>query len=66
MLKEILTQTLRPVHRAAGLFLEEDEDELFLYLKREGQGQPLAVWVTSTATVVMIHAAADSILERED
>jgi len=62
MLKEVLAQTLRPVHRAFGLFLEEDED--FLYLKRKGQDKPLAVWVAFTVTVAMIHDAADSILER--
>jgi len=64
MLKEILTQTLRPVHRAAGLFLEEDED--FLYLKREGQDKPLAVWLAYTVTETMIHDTADSILEKEE
>lgn len=63
MLREVLRQTLRPVHRAAGLFLDGDED--FLYLKREGQDKPLAVWLACTVTVAMIHDAADSILEGE-
>jgi len=64
MLREVLTQTLRPAHRAFGLYLDEDED--FLYLKREGQDKPLAVWLAYTVTVAMIHDAADSILEREE
>lgn len=66
MLKEILTANLRPTHRAAGLFLDEDEDELLVYLKREGRDKPLAVWVASTVTVEMIRDAADFILEREE
>lgn len=64
MLEEILTQTLRPVHRAFGLYLKEKED--FLYLKREGQDKPLGIWLTCTATIAMIFAAADSILEKEE
>ena len=62
MLKEVLTQTLRPAHRAAGLFLQEDED--FLYLKREGQDKPLAIWIACTVTVAMIQDAADAIVAR--
>ena len=62
MLREVLIYTLRPVHRTAGLYLQEDED--FFYLKREGQDKPLAVWLAYTVTIAMIHDAADSILER--
>jgi len=64
VIKEVLTQTLRPVHRAFGLYLEEGDD--FLYLKREGQDKPLAIWVACTVKVAMIHDAADSIVEREE
>jgi len=64
MLKEVLTATLRPVHRAFGLYLDEDED--FLYLKREGVAKPLGVWPAFSATVAMVQDAADTILEREE
>ena len=64
MLKEVLRGVLRPVHRAYGLYLEEDED--FLYLKKEGEEKPLAIWVTSVVTVATIQNGADSILEREE
>lgn len=64
MLKEVLTAALRPVHRAYGLFLDEDED--WLYLMREGQAQPLGVWPAFSVTVAMVQDAADSILEREE
>jgi len=63
LLKEVLTGILRPAHRTAGLFLEEQED--FLYLKKEGQEKPLATFIVWMVTVEMIRYAADSILEKE-
>lgn len=64
MLKEVLTGVLKPTHKAAGLYLEEEED--FLYLKKEGREKPLATWVSTTVTVEKIQDAADAILEKEE
>lgn len=60
MLRELLERVLKPEHKAAGLFLEEEDDH-FLLLKREGR--VLAVFSSLGATIEAIQATADKHLK---
>lgn len=62
MRQEILDSGLLPRHRAAGLYLEEEED--FLHIKRDGER--LATFVSFTVTYEIVHDACDMIIEREE
>ena len=53
--RERLTEKLKPEHRQAGFYLEDDED--FLYLKR-GE-KVVAVWNAARATIDAVVAEAD-------
>ena len=55
MNRERLTERLKPEHRQAGFYLEDDED--FLYLKR-GE-KVVAVWNAARATIDAVVAEAD-------
>jgi hypothetical protein len=56
MLQEILTTVLKPEHREAGLYLDEDED--FVYLKHGDK--TLATWYGRSVTPTQIWEAADT------
>jgi len=58
MLQEVLTAALKPEHRDAGLYLEEDED--FVYLKHGNKVE--GIWYGRTVTVAKIWALADKYL----
>ena len=60
MLSSILEGTLKPEHKAIGLYLEEEADHL-LFLKRKGQLLPVAVF-SSHATIETIQQEADQAL----
>ena len=51
----ILNEVLKPEHRQAGFYLEDDED--FLYLKR-GE-KVVAVWSAIGASIESVKAEAD-------
>ena len=57
---ELLTVTLKPAHREAGLYLEEDED--FVYLK--DKGKMLSTWHGRVVTIDQIWEVADQYLGR--
>lgn len=52
---EALNRILKPEHKQAGFYLEEDED--FLYLKRDNK--VVAIWNASKATADIVLAEAD-------
>lgn len=55
MNRKHLTKKLKPQHKQAGFYLEDDED--FLYLK---QGEKVvAVWNAARATIDAVVAEAD-------
>jgi len=51
----ILSEVLKPEHRQAGFYLEDDED--FLYLKRGDK--VVAVWNATRASIESVKAEAD-------
>ncbi len=53
-----LDACLKPEHRKAGYYLDDDEE--FLYLKREND--LLAVWSIRKATVEMVRAEVDRLM----
>ena len=55
-----LDDCLKPEHRQAGFYLDDDED--FLYLKRGDK--VVAVWSANTATVETVQAEIDRILAK--
>lgn len=57
---QVLTAALKPRHREAGLYLEEDED--FVYL-RDGSDLPVATFHGRSATIPEFWAAADAYKE---
>jgi len=56
--RKALDACLKPEHRQAGFYLDDDED--FLYLKRGDK--VVAVWSANTATVETVQAEIDRIL----
>lgn len=58
MLQEVLTAVLKPEHREAGLYL--DEDPCTLYLMKDGK--VLDFWNATKATVEEVWEAADTYL----
>ncbi len=59
--KDALDACLKPEHRQAGYYLDDDED--FLYLK---QGDKVVtVWSAKSATMETVRAEIDKILARE-
>lgn len=58
MLKNVLTYSLKPEHRAFGLYLEEDPDGLYLKL----DGKVLKIWLPQTATIASIWFECDQLL----
>ncbi len=62
MLAEVLRCVLRPAHRAAGLYLEEDG--VFLHLKRGDK--ILNTWASTIVAILYIQEAADKVIEGED
>jgi hypothetical protein len=60
----ILTGSLAPRHRDAGLTLVEDED--FLQLKHDSQQEPIAVFSSKGAKIEEIVKEADKWLEQEN
>ena len=59
---QVLTAALKPTHREAGLYLEEDED--FVYL-RDGSDLLIATFHGRSATMTEIWAAADAYINKE-
>ena len=57
MLQEVLQAALKPEHKEAGLYLEDDED--FVYL-RNGSKLPLATFHSRSVAVPEIWAVADT------
>ena len=58
--KDALDACLKPEHRQAGFYLDDDED--FLYLKRGDK--VVAVWSANSATVETVRAEIDRILAK--
>ena len=56
--RKALDACLKPEHRQAGYYLEDDED--FLYLKQDGKA--VAVWLATVATVPIIQAEVDRLI----
>jgi hypothetical protein len=52
---KVLTEVLRPEHREAGLYLEEDDHTVYL---KQG-GEVLARWSATGATIAPIWNEAD-------
>lgn len=59
---EILTQVLKPEHREAGLYLEEDDHTLYL---KQGN-EVLARWWATSATVTSIWNEADKYIHSKE
>lgn len=59
---QILTQALRPEHREAGLYLEEDDHVLYL---KQGD-EVLARWSATGATIASIWNEADKYIHSKE
>lgn len=61
MNRERLTEQLKPEHRRAGFYLEDDED--FLYLKKGNE--IVGIWLTGNVAIDAVLDTADRLLAEQ-